>query len=64
VTLPAGTDRVDQWAAYRHPDGTVVFLSQSRTASTTPTDLKPLKNLPLSQQQLATLAADKRFHLS
>jgi hypothetical protein len=64
VTLPAGTDRADQWAAYRHPDGTVVFLSQSRSASDTPTSLKPLKSLPLSKQQLAALAVDERFHLN
>jgi hypothetical protein len=29
VVQPTGDDRFDQWAAYRHPDGVVVFVAQS-----------------------------------
>jgi hypothetical protein len=64
VTLPAGRDRVDQWAAYRHADGVVVYLAQSRSAANIETDLEPLTKLPLSKQQLAALAVDDRFHLN
>lgn len=44
----------DQWAAYRYPDGTVVFAGQSRNH---------LPSLPLSSSALASLAVDPRFHL-
>ena len=64
VTLPAGRDRVDQWASYRHADGVVVFVGQSREAANTESNLKPLKSLPLTRQQLAALAVADRFHLS
>ena len=64
VTLPAGRDRMDQWAAYRHADGVAVYVAQSRTAANIDTSLRPLKSLPLSKQELAALAVDDRFHLS
>jgi hypothetical protein len=64
ANAPADDGRIDQWAAYRHPDGIVVYVAQSRQAAAADTDLKPLKSLPLSQQQLAALAVDDRFHLS
>jgi hypothetical protein len=63
VTLPAGRDRVDQWAAHRYADGVVVFVAQSRNAANVKGSLRPLKNLPLSKQQLAALAVDDRFDL-
>ncbi|MEK8109617.1 sigma factor-like helix-turn-helix DNA-binding protein [Micromonospora sp. M12] len=28
VVRPGGDDRLDQWSAYRHPDGVVVFVAQ------------------------------------
>ena len=63
VVKPATDQRLDQWAAYRYPDGTVVFVAQSRNASNVQGGLKPLDRLPLSVPQLAALAVDERFHL-
>jgi hypothetical protein len=62
VTSPDG-DRLDQWAAYRHPDGAVVFVAQGFQTSGRDLALKPLKKLPLSVPQLAALAVDDRFDL-
>jgi hypothetical protein len=50
VVRPAGDDRFDQCAAYRHPDGVVVFVAQASTAD----DSRPaLTKLPFSAEQLA-----------
>jgi hypothetical protein len=57
-------DRIEQWAAYRHPDGVVVFVAQSRNANNGESTLKPLKDLPLPESELAALATDDRFHLN
>ena len=57
-------DRIDQWAAYRYPDGTVVYTAQSRTGVNGPSSLKPLATLPLTVQQLAAMAVDPKLHLS
>ena len=65
VVVKAGEDkRLDQWAAYRYPDGLVVYVAQSRKATNDdkPT-LAPLSKLPLTVEQLAALAADPRFHI-
>ncbi|MGH3761274.1 hypothetical protein [Actinophytocola sp.] len=51
----------DQWAGYRHDDGTVVFVGQAGYRAFT--NFPPLGELPLSARQLAELAADDRFHL-
>lgn len=65
VATPKDPDeRIGQWAAYRHPDGIVVFVAQSRTATNMEPGLKPLEKLPLKQNELAALAVDRRFHLS
>jgi hypothetical protein len=64
VVLKPGKDtRVDQWAAYRYPDGTVVFVAQSKSAANLDTDLAKLTTLPLTVPQLAALATDQRFHI-
>jgi hypothetical protein len=63
VTTPGEEQRLDQWAAYRYPDGTVVFVAQSRNATNGDSGLKPLAGLPLTVPQLAALATDDRFHL-
>ncbi|TDB79440.1 hypothetical protein [Micromonospora sp. KC721] len=60
VVRPTGDDRFDQWAAYRHPDGVVVFVAQSRGSNGGATELP---KLPFSVEQLAALATDDRFHL-
>ncbi|WP_406042405.1 hypothetical protein OG799_01780 [Micromonospora sp. NBC_00898] len=60
VVRPAGDDRFDQWAAYRHPDGVVVFVAQGAKLG----DGRPgLTTMPFSVRQLAALAVDERFHL-
>ncbi|WP_420119527.1 hypothetical protein [Micromonospora sp.] len=60
VRAAAADDRFDQWAAYRHPDGTVVFVAQSRRLG----DGQPeLAALPFTPERLAVLATDSRFHL-
>ncbi|MEV4488710.1 hypothetical protein AB0K04_01170 [Micromonospora coxensis] len=59
VVRPTGDDRFDQWAAYRHPDGVVVYVAQARTLGTGPA----LTALPFSVAQLAALTGDERFHL-
>ena len=63
VTAPVADDRIDQWAAYRHPDGTVVFVAQSRQAVNVPSSLPPLTTLPLTPHQLAIQAVNPKFHL-
>ncbi|MFJ6198706.1 hypothetical protein [Micromonospora sp. NPDC092111] len=60
VVRPGLDDRFDQWAAYRHPDGVVVFVAQGADLG----DERPsLTGLPFSVRQLASLAVDERFHL-
>jgi hypothetical protein len=60
VVRPYGDDRFDQWAAYRHPDGVVVFVAQSLNVDGS----RPaLTKLPFSPDQLAALALSDRFHL-
>ncbi|SCG18639.1 hypothetical protein GA0070610_4987 [Micromonospora echinofusca] len=60
VVRPGRDDRFDQWAAYRHPDGVVVFVAQGANLD----DERPgLTTLPFSVQQLAALAVNERFHL-
>jgi hypothetical protein len=63
VVVKSDDDRIDQWAAYRYSDGTVVYVAQSRTAVNGDSNLKPLTKLPLTVPQLAALAADPKFHL-
>ncbi|MGW5561728.1 hypothetical protein ACWER9_31490, partial [Micromonospora sp. NPDC003944] len=60
VVRPGDDDRLDQWSAYRHPDGVVVFVAQgARLDESRPA----LTKLPFSVPQLAALAVDERFHL-
>ncbi|AGZ43327.1 hypothetical protein [Actinoplanes friuliensis] len=59
VVTTSGDDRIDQVAAYRHADGTVVFMAQARKSGS----LEPLADLPLTAEQLAAAAADRRFLL-
>ncbi|MFG3640740.1 hypothetical protein ACGF3C_10790 [Micromonospora sp. NPDC047762] len=60
VVRPTDDDRLDQWSAYRHPDGVVVFVAQAARLD----ESRPgLTKLPFSVPQLAALAADERFHL-
>jgi hypothetical protein len=61
VIEPTGDNRLDQWAAYRHPDGLVVYIAQSKTTSQG--NDAPLTELPLTVEQLANLVIDQRFRL-
>jgi hypothetical protein len=58
VVRPATDHRFDEWAAYRFPDGVVVYLAQTvHTDGGRPA----LATLPYTITQLATLATDTRF---
>ncbi|MBB2944203.1 hypothetical protein FB565_003932 [Actinoplanes lutulentus] len=60
VVADSPDPRLSQWAAYRHADGTVVFVAQGLKAD----DSVPgLAELPFSVQKLAELATDERFRL-
>ncbi|MET8359685.1 hypothetical protein [Micromonospora sp. NPDC005171] len=60
VVRSGSDDRLDQWSAYRHPDGVVVYVAQGvRLDESRPA----LTKLPFSVPQLAALAVDERFHL-
>jgi len=50
--------RPDQWAVYRHPDGTVVRVGQARAYAR---HGKGLQSLVLTEQQLAVLATNPAF---
>ncbi|MEU8260422.1 hypothetical protein AB0C02_07355 [Micromonospora sp. NPDC048999] len=62
VVRPTTDRRFDQWSAYRHPDGTVTFVAQSKNRSFASTK-NGLKELPFTVPQLAALAIGERFHL-
>jgi hypothetical protein len=63
VVEPGADDRLDQWAAFRHPDGIVVYVAQSRMATNGDPAMPALRELPLSVRELAAAATDQRFHL-
>lgn len=50
-----------QWAAYRHADGTLVFVMQS--TSYRDAGMPVLESMPLTAEQLAALAVDPRFNV-
>jgi hypothetical protein len=52
----------EQWSAYRHPDGVVVVVAQLAEATDPGKQHTASPALPLTQQQLAALAMDERFH--
>ncbi|MFI7678459.1 hypothetical protein [Actinophytocola sp. NPDC049390] len=55
-------EHLDQVAAYRHDDGTVVYVAQSLDYGFT--NHPALTELPFTPQQLATLATDNRFKVT
>lgn len=61
VTATGADQRLDQFAGYRYPDGTVVFVAQSRASSFE--QLPPLAVVPLTAQDLAALALKESFHI-
>lgn len=65
VVRSTGQDRrYDQWAAYRHPDGVVVFVAQTAKPAYGAEPRQPLAELPFTIQQLATLATSEKLHLT
>ncbi|GGS21559.1 hypothetical protein [Actinokineospora fastidiosa] len=59
VRKPSADGRFDQWAAYRHPDGTTVAIAQAKRFDgvTEPA----MTELPLTTDQLLTLVIADRF---
>lgn len=64
VTPPDDEAGLDQWAAYRHSDGVVVYIAQGRKATAGQHTLPGLASRPLPARDLATLATAERFHLA
>ncbi|WP_327008895.1 hypothetical protein OHA72_17535 [Dactylosporangium sp. NBC_01737] len=65
VGVAVGTsDGYEQWAAYRHADGTVVFLAQTKADNRPGGGGKGLTALPLPEDRLAALVVDERFHIT
>ncbi|ONI89493.1 hypothetical protein ALI22I_15915 [Saccharothrix sp. ALI-22-I] len=61
VTANSAEDGMEQAAFFRHEDGTLVIVAQSREY---PNSGHPaLAELPLTPQQLAAIAGDPKFHL-
>ncbi|MFF1818143.1 hypothetical protein ACFVWG_12660 [Kribbella sp. NPDC058245] len=62
VLTTKGKGSYDQWAAYRHDDGTVVYLAQAKQSG----DEKrpPLKQPVFTAQQLAELVTSPKFKIS
>ncbi|MET7424664.1 hypothetical protein [Dactylosporangium sp. NPDC005555] len=58
-----GNGEFDQWAAYRHADGTVVFLAQEKLDNRPGGGSKALPALPLTEDGVAALVVDERFHV-
>lgn len=58
---PDGEGDFDQLAAFRHEDGTVVFVAQAKTY--TGSGHPGLTELPMTVEQLATLATSPEFRL-
>jgi hypothetical protein len=56
-----GPASLSQWAGYRHPDGTVVIAAQMRKIRD---DRAALPTLPLTSEELVTLACDDGFDLN
>ena len=56
-----GPASISQWAGYRHPDGTVVLVGQSRRIRD---DRPALPGLPLTAEELAAVARDSGFDLT
>ncbi|MEU0090706.1 hypothetical protein [Kribbella sp. NPDC006257] len=62
VVTDNGAGRYNQWAAYRHDDGTVVYLAQAK--ATDDPDLSPLTQPIFTNLQLADLVTSPKFKIS
>jgi hypothetical protein len=61
LTAEGAADGMEQAAYYKHADGTLVIVAQSRGYERS--GHPALAELPLTSQQLAAIAADPKFHL-
>lgn len=62
VVTTNGRGSFDQWAAYRHDDGAVVYLAQAKKSDHP--DLLPLTQPVFATRQLAELATSAKFKIS
>ncbi|MGW7682904.1 hypothetical protein ACWGID_19355 [Kribbella sp. NPDC054772] len=62
VLTTKGRATYDQWAAYRHPDGTVVYLAQAK--KTDDQSRSPLTQPVFTPNQLAELVTSANFKIS
>jgi hypothetical protein len=62
LTTKGSGDRYDQWAAYRHDDGTVVFVAQTKKSDNK--SRAALKQPIFTSAQLAELATSPKFKIS
>jgi hypothetical protein len=62
VVTTKGRGDYDQWAAYRHDDGTVVFLAQAKKSDDP--GRAPLTQPVFTTQQLAELVTSEKFKIS
>lgn len=60
--VTGGKDEFDQYAAYQYPDGTVVWVAQTKAAY--PPDLPSLPADPYTADELAALTLTPSFHLN
>lgn len=61
AVVTVDSEQFDMWAAYRHADGSVVFVAQS--ADYPFAGMTALDGLPFTTDQLAHLAADPKFNI-
>jgi hypothetical protein len=61
LTADGAAEGMEQAAFYKHADGTLVIVAQSRDYERS--GHPALAELPLTSQQLAAIAADPKFHL-
>lgn len=62
VVTTSGRDGYDQWAAYRHDDGTVVYLAQAKQSDHP--GRSPLTRPVFTNRQLAELVTSAKFKIS
>ncbi|MFI5914821.1 hypothetical protein [Dactylosporangium sp. NPDC051541] len=57
-------NRIDNWATYGYPDGTVVHVAQSKFSGFGPhQNDNVLSPLPFNDTELAAVALDPAFHI-
>ncbi|MFB6720877.1 hypothetical protein ACFCV3_11985 [Kribbella sp. NPDC056345] len=62
VVTSKGNDSYDQWAAYRHDNGSIVYLAQVKKSDHS--EHAPLKQPIFTTRQLAELVTSEKFHIN